>query len=60
MNWITIQGFHYNLDHVVCFVWEDETLAILCDDGHEADTFPDPDKAWYNKMRSRVSLLPVE
>ena len=60
MNWITIGEFHFNLDHVITFTHINGSLVIACADWRTPSTFNDPDKVWYHKLCSRVSLPPVE
>lgn len=59
MNWITLGGVHYNLDHVQGFSWCDGELGIFVAN-RDTDVLSDPDRRWYHKLCARVSLPPVE
>ena len=60
MNWVTIKGMHLNLDHVQEFHWKDGELRIALSGDSAFYCLNDPDRRWYHKLCSRVSLPPVE
>lgn len=60
MNWITLQGLHFNLDNVTNFCWSNGKLAVNCVEADEVYVLEDPDKVWYHKLCHRVSVPTVE
>lgn len=60
MNWTTVCGFHFNLDHLRSFAWIKGTLVLMFLDTTRADRFEDPDKVLYHRLCNQVSLLPEE